>query len=113
MILAGGLLPLDLDVLDARMRRPAVAPAHDALHRRAWPLEDRFDPPIVEVAHPALDAASTRLFAGVRAKINPLYPTVDQDVRSDALHSFSIASYHYFLVVLGTSIIAQSRASDK
>jgi hypothetical protein len=86
MILAGGLLPLDLDSLDARVRGPAIAPTYDPLHSSAWTFEHCLNPPIVEVAHPSLDTTSARMLTGVGAKIDPLYATIDQDMRSDSLH---------------------------
>src|SRR5262249_30759520 len=86
-LLPGRLLPLDIDPIDARRSRAAIAPADHALDRGCRPLEDRFDPPIVEVAHPAFHACATRVFVGRGAKVNTLDSPVDRDVRSHAIHN--------------------------
>jgi hypothetical protein len=84
--LAGGPLPLDFDPFDARMRWPAVAPAYNALNRRAWPFEDRLYTAVVEIAYPTLDTADPRSLVGVITEIHPLHASIDQDVRPHSFH---------------------------
>jgi hypothetical protein len=105
---------MDFDSLDTCVRWPTIAPAYDALNRRAWPFEDRLHAAVVEIAHPTLDTADARSLVGVVTEIHPLHAPIDQNVRSHPLHRRSPPSP--ILVCCAcwlVSIIAESGFSDK
>src|SRR5262249_27560915 len=100
-VLAGGLLPLDIDAVDAGGGRAVEPPPPLRFARRIGAFEPRFAAPTVEVAPPPFDAGATGALTGRRAKVAPLNPPADRDVRSHPLH---IETPHSCSLTLNTSI---------
>src|SRR5262245_18687047 len=86
VLLAGRLLPLDLDPINTRRSRAAIAPAYQAPDRIARPLIHCLDSPIVKITNPSFDAGNSRPIAGGSAKVDALHPPINEDARSHPFH---------------------------
>src|SRR5205807_452448 len=71
-LVAAGILPGDLDVVDASPGGATAAPAHHRLDLLARPLEDGLDRPLGSVRHPACDPERARAPSSLLAEEHAL-----------------------------------------
>ena len=80
-----GIVVLNLDTFDRGGVAARVTPLHHRLDRALLALEDRFDPAVVAVFYPAVDALLAGGVAGARAVVDALDGSGDEDVCAGAI----------------------------
>ena len=81
---ASRLLVLDLDAVDAGVRRATPAPTDHGADGGLVTFEDRLDPAVGSVADPPGHAERPGLLGAARPEEDPLHPARDDDM--DAPH---------------------------